>query len=103
MIDAKEGHTLATIKVPQDKELLVGVSAEIGLVTFGSGKGRYGGSGQANRGSSNYRNSTRPLCMLTDLVIALPAEPTDRKLSKVNDAAQFAGNRNGPADQSVAS
>jgi len=41
------GHTLARIKVPQDKELLVGVSAEIGLATFGAVKGKNGGSGSA--------------------------------------------------------
>ena len=41
----KSGHTLAVIKVPQDKELLVGVSAEIGLMTFTSVKGKNGGSG----------------------------------------------------------
>jgi hypothetical protein len=39
------GHTLALIKVPQDKELLVGVSAEIGLMTFTAVKGKNGGSG----------------------------------------------------------
>ena len=41
------GHTIAMIKVPQDKELLVGVSAEIGLSTFGAVKGKNGGSGTA--------------------------------------------------------
>ena len=39
------GHTLAVVKVPQDKELLVGVSAEVGLMTFSSVKGKNGGSG----------------------------------------------------------
>ena len=33
VVDSKMGYTLARIKVPQDKELIVGVSAEIGLVT----------------------------------------------------------------------
>jgi hypothetical protein len=41
------GQTLATIKVPQSKELLVGVSAEIGLITFGAVKGKNGGSATA--------------------------------------------------------
>ncbi len=41
------GHTLATIKAPQGKELLVGVSAEIGLMTFGAVKGKNGGSATA--------------------------------------------------------
>lgn len=45
--DSDTGHTLARIKVPQDKELLVGVSAEIGLTTFGAIKGKNGGSGSA--------------------------------------------------------
>lgn len=38
------GHTLATIKVPQSKQLLVGVSAEIGIVTYNMIKGKNGGS-----------------------------------------------------------
>jgi len=38
------GHTLATIKVPQSKQLLVGVSAEIGIVTANLIKGKNGGS-----------------------------------------------------------
>ena len=42
-----EGYTLATIKVPQDKELLVGLSAEILLVTDTSIKGKEGGSARA--------------------------------------------------------
>ncbi len=42
-----EGYTIATIKVPQDKELLVGLSAEILLVTDTSIKGKAGGSARA--------------------------------------------------------
>ena len=42
-----EGYTLATIKVPQEKELLVGLSAEILLVTDTSIKGKQGGSARA--------------------------------------------------------
>jgi hypothetical protein len=38
---------LATIKVPQGKELLIGVSAEIGLVTVTSVKGKNGGAARA--------------------------------------------------------
>ncbi len=41
------GYTLATIKVPQGKELLIGVSAEIGLVTDTSVKGKNGGAARA--------------------------------------------------------
>jgi hypothetical protein len=51
---SKYGHTLATIKVPQDKELLVGVSAEIGLVTYGSIKGKNGGSATAKADAEAY-------------------------------------------------
>jgi len=47
LVDRNTGYTLATIKVPQDKELLVGVSAEIGLVTDTSVKGKDGGSARA--------------------------------------------------------
>jgi hypothetical protein len=39
--------TIATIKVPQDKELLIGVSAEIGLVTKASVKGKKGDSAKS--------------------------------------------------------
>lgn len=52
--DSHTGYTLATIKVPQDKELLVGVSAEIGLVTYGSVKGKNGGSAKAIADSEAY-------------------------------------------------
>ena len=45
--DNNTGYTLATIKVPQDKELLVGVSAEIGIVTDTSVKGKNGGTAKA--------------------------------------------------------
>ena len=47
MVDSHTGYTLATIKVPQDKELLIGVSAEIGLVTDTSVKGKNGGAARA--------------------------------------------------------
>lgn len=48
------GHTLATIKVPQQKELLVGLSAEIGLMTDTSIKGKNGGSARAIAGAEAY-------------------------------------------------
>ena len=54
VVDSKTGYTLATIKVPQDKELLVGVSAEIGLVTYGSVKGKNGGSAKALADAEAY-------------------------------------------------
>jgi hypothetical protein len=44
LVDSKTGYTLATIKVPQDKELMVGISTEIGLVTSGAIKGKNGGT-----------------------------------------------------------
>lgn len=54
VVDGKEGYTLATIKVPQDKELLVGVSAEIGLVTYGAVKGKDGGTAKAIADAEAY-------------------------------------------------
>ena len=54
VVDSHTGYTLATIKVPQDKELLVGVSAEIGLVTYGSVKGKNGGSAKAIADAEAY-------------------------------------------------
>lgn len=45
--NVNDGHTFATIKVPQDKELLVGVSAEVLLVTDTSVKGKAGGEARA--------------------------------------------------------
>jgi hypothetical protein len=54
VVDSHTGYTLATIKVPQDKELLVGVSAEIGLVTFGAVKGKNGGTARAIADAEAY-------------------------------------------------
>ena len=48
------GYTLATIKVPQDKELLIGVSAEIGLVTDTSVKGKDGGAARSIADAEAY-------------------------------------------------
>lgn len=48
------GHILATIKVPQQKELLVGLSAEIGLVTDTSLRGKDGGSAKSIAGAEAY-------------------------------------------------
>lgn len=45
--DSKNGFTFATIKVPQAKELLIGISAEIGIVTNTSIKGKEGGTAKA--------------------------------------------------------
>jgi hypothetical protein len=50
VFDENLGYTLARIKVPQDKELLVGVSAEIGIVTDTSIKGKNGGAAVAMAG-----------------------------------------------------
>ena len=54
MVDDNTGYTLATIKVPQDKELLIGVSAEIGLLTDTSVKGKNGGAARAIAGAEAY-------------------------------------------------
>lgn len=54
VFDANMGYTLTTIKVPQDKELLVGLSAEIGLVTDTSIKGREGGAAKALAGGAGH-------------------------------------------------
>ena len=43
----KDGYTFARIKVPQGKELLIGVSAEVGLLTDTSIKGKNGGAAKA--------------------------------------------------------
>jgi hypothetical protein len=45
--NVNDGYTFATIKVPQDKELLVGVSSEVLLVTDTSIKGKDGGTARA--------------------------------------------------------
>ncbi len=52
--DSNTGYTFATIKVPQDKELLIGVSSEIGLTTDTSIKGKNGGSAKAVAGAAAY-------------------------------------------------
>jgi len=49
--DLDAGYTLARIKVPQDKELLVGVSANVGIVTDTSIKGKEGGAARAIAGA----------------------------------------------------
>ena len=54
MVGPNSGYTLATIKVPQGKELLIGVSAEIGLVTDTSVKGKNGGGARAIAGGEAY-------------------------------------------------
>ena len=54
LVDSNSGYTLATIKVPQAKELLVGLSAEIGLVTFNAVKGKNGGTARAIADAEAY-------------------------------------------------
>jgi len=54
LVDSKTGYTMATIKVPQDKELMVGISAEIGLLTDTSIKGKNGGSAKAIAGANAH-------------------------------------------------
>lgn len=52
--DENTGYTFATIKVPQDKELLVGLSAEVALTTDTSIKGKNGGTARAIAGAGAY-------------------------------------------------
>jgi len=52
--DSNSGYTFATIKVPQDKELLIGVSAEVGLTTDTSIKGKNGGTAKSIAGAAAY-------------------------------------------------
>jgi hypothetical protein len=52
--DENAGVTMATIKVPQDKELLVGLSAEVLLVTDTSIKGKEGGSARSLAYSAGF-------------------------------------------------
>ena len=54
IFDINDGYTFATIKVPQDKELLVGISSEVGLTTDTSIKGRNGGAAKAIAGAGAY-------------------------------------------------
>ena len=54
IFDFSAGFTFATIKVPQDKELLVGLSAEVGLTTDTSIKGKNGGTARALAGAGGY-------------------------------------------------
>jgi hypothetical protein len=77
--DSKTGYTLATIKVPQDKELMVGVSAEIGLVTFGQVKARNGGTATSIAGSEAYVNV---FAVPRDGGPAIPLAPGQVMLSK---------------------
>ena len=49
--DTNSGYTFATIKIPQGKEVLVGISAEVGLTTDTSIKGKNGGEARAIAGA----------------------------------------------------
>lgn len=49
-LDINAGYTLTTIKVPEQKELLLGVSAEVGIVTDTSIKGKNGGTARSIAG-----------------------------------------------------
>jgi hypothetical protein len=54
IFDESAGFTFATIKVPQDKELLVGLSAEVGITTDTSIKGKKGGAARSIAGGSAW-------------------------------------------------
>lgn len=47
VFDSQLGYSLANIKVPQDKELLIGLSAEVGLTTDTSIKGKDGATAKS--------------------------------------------------------
>ena len=51
---SNSGYTFARIKVPQQKELLIGLSAEIGLTTNTSIKGKNGGTARAIADAGAY-------------------------------------------------
>ena len=52
--DSNTGYTFARIKVPQDKELMIGVSAEVGITTDTSIKGRNGGAAKSIAGAAAF-------------------------------------------------
>ncbi len=52
--DSNTGYTFATIKVPQDKELLIGLSAEVALTTDTSIKGKNGGAAKSIADAGAY-------------------------------------------------
>jgi hypothetical protein len=54
IFDLSAGFTFATIKVPQDKELLIGLSAEIGITTDTSIKGKEGGAARSIAGGGAW-------------------------------------------------
>jgi hypothetical protein len=54
VMDNDAGHTLTKIKVPQNKELLIGVSAEIGILTATTIKGKNGGNAKALAGGAAW-------------------------------------------------
>lgn len=79
LVDSNTGYTLATIKVPQDKELLVGISAEIGLVTDTSVKGKNGGTARAIADAEAFVNI---FAVPRDGGNSVPAAPGQIMLSK---------------------
>jgi len=54
IFDESAGFTFATIKVPQDKELLVGLSAEVGITTDTSIDGEAGGAARSIAGGGAW-------------------------------------------------
>jgi len=73
-VNSNTGYTLATIKIPQDKELLVGISAEIGLVTNTSIKGKNGGTARAIADSEAFVTVYAEPHAGGDSVVAAPGE-----------------------------
>ena len=75
--NSNDGFTLGTIKVPQDKELLVGLSAEVLLYTDTSIKGKDGGTARALAyAAARVTVGACPTGTMTDCVIAEPGGVT---------------------------
>ena len=82
-VNPDTGYTLATLKVPNKKELLVGVSAEIGIVTDTSVRGKNGGAAKAIAGGQAYVNIFAvPKGTDVDVNNSIKAEPGQIMLSK---------------------
>jgi hypothetical protein len=108
--DLSAGFTLATIKVPQDKELLVGVSANIGLVTDTSIKGKNGGTARSIAGAGAAvvvfavpvagSNGTAALAEPGSVVLSARVQVLDATLGGVIESCMD-GKEDGMADGTI--
>jgi len=104
--DLSAGYTLATIKVPQDKELLVGVSAEVGLVTDTSIKGKNGGAARSIAGAGagvvifavpvEGANGSGQLAAPGPVVLSARVQVLDAKLGGVIESCEDGSDGNEP-------